>query len=335
MKYDLVAIGNALVDFEARVDEEFIRQFSLSKGGMSLVTAEEQARVLKVLQGKKVKTCSGGSAANTVHGVSVLGGNGYYFGKIGDDPSGRIYEADMFECRVGFPGREGAKKTDTTGTCIVLITPDSERTMLTHLGISASLHADNIDPQIVEKAKCVYIEGYLWTGDDTRSAAMKVAKIAREKKIPVAFTLSDAFVVNHHKESLNEFIHDYVNILFCNTVEARALTDASNPEDAFDDLVQRAEALFLTLGADGAYVGKKGGERKFVKAFRVQAIDTTGAGDLFAAGVLYSLVNKRGMIEAGAIGSYCAAQVVTHMGARMPVKSHTDIDKILQEYKEL
>jgi len=335
MKYDLVAIGNALVDFEARVDEEFIRQFSLPKGGMSLVTEEEQSRVLKVLQGKKVKTCSGGSAANTVHGVSVLGGSGYYIGKIGDDHSGKIYEGDMFECRVGFPGREGATKEHTTGTCIVLITPDSERTMVTHLGVSANLQADDVDPQIVEKAKCVYIEGYLWAGEKSQVAAMKVARIAKEKKIPVAFTLSDASVVNNHKDSLNDFINEYVNILFCNKVEARALTDASNPEDAFDKLVQRAEALFLTLGADGAYVGRKGGDRKFVKAFYVQAIDTTGAGDLFAAGVLYSLINKRGMLEAGAIGSYCASQVVTHMGARMPVKSHTDIDKILQEYKKL
>ncbi|CAI2717366.1 adenosine kinase [Nitrospina watsonii] len=332
MNYDLVGIGNALVDIEVRVEDNFITQNAFTKGGMTLTSIEGQNKLLSQFDGAAHKICSGGSAANTVHGMRVLGANTYYLGRVADDRYGRHYTEDMQNCGVGFPGPDSA---DTgTGTCLILVTPDSERTMLTHLGISTGLHPENVDETIVKSAKAVYIEGYLWTGDDTRAAAIKMADIARKHRIPVAFTLSDAFVVNSFKEDLLDFIRWKTDILFCNDVEAKAMADLDDAEKAFDKLKHLAGTVFMTRGKDGSWVGKNGDDTLSVNAFPVKAVDTTGAGDLYAAGALYGLNQGLGLKESAIIGSYCASEVVTHFGARMPTHSHTDVDKILKAYKE-
>lgn len=333
MNYDLVGIGNALVDIEVQVEDDFLEKFSLAKGGMTLSTAEHQARVLNSLAGRSMKISSGGSAANTVHGLSVLGAKTYYLGRVANDAYGHHYTEDMTLCGVGFPG-PGAE-TEGTGSCLVMITPDTERTMLTHLGVSSALHPDNVDETIVENGRTVYIEGYLWAAEETRQAALKLAEIAKKKGVSVAFTLSDAFIANSYKESLIDFIRWNADILFCNHAEALALTDTKDPESAFSILQGMTDTLFLTVGKDGAWAGKDGGPRVHVPAFPVKAVDTTGAGDLFAAGALFGLIRNHGLKESAVIGSYCAAQVVTHLGARMPVHSHTDIGKILKSHAEL
>ena len=175
MNHHVMGIGNALVDIEIRVEEDFISELDLTKGGMTLTTPEDQTKILVKVSGHTQKIVSGGSAANTIHGVSVLGGKTYYLGRVADDAYGKHYTEDMKSCGVGFPGPDA--KTDGTGTCLILVTPDSERTMLTHLGISSQLHANNVDETLVRGARIVYIEGYLWTGDATREAAMKMALI--------------------------------------------------------------------------------------------------------------------------------------------------------------
>jgi len=218
---------------------------------------------------------------------------------------------------------------------VVLITPDTERTMLTHLGVSSSLHPENVDETIVKNSRGVYVEGYLWTGDGTREAGQHMAGIAKKEGIPVSFTLSDAFVVNSFKESLIEFIDSYVDILFCNEVEAQAMTGESDSLSAFKKLQATVDTVFLTLGSKGSLVGKGGQEPVEVKTFPVKAVDTTGAGDLFAAGALYGVLNNHSLEESAVIGSYCAAQVVSHMGGRLPLSSHTDAAKILSEYQKL
>jgi len=334
MNYDLVGIGNALVDIEVQVEDSFIQEHSLVKGGMQLSTSAEQTLILNALSGQTTKISSGGSAANTVHGISVLGSSGYYLGRVANDNYGRHYSEDMKVCRVGFPGPDA--ETTGTGTCVVLVTPDSERTMLTHLGISASLHPDNVDTTIVRNAKMTYIEGYLWTEEETQKAAMKMAEIAKADGIPVAFTLSDAFVVNTFKKSLIDFIRWNVNILFCNDVEALAMADASNTESAFETLRGMADTVFMTLGAKGSWVrSNKMEQRQTVRVFPVNPVDTTGAGDLYAAGVLHGIIKGYSLKESAILGSYCAAQVVTQMGPRMPVHSHGDAKKILDEYANL
>ena len=334
MNYDLVGIGNALVDIEVQVEDSFIEERSLIKGGMKLSTSAEQTLVLNALAGQATKISSGGSAANTVHGISVLGSSGYYLGRVANDNYGRHYSEDMKVCRVGFPGPDG--ETSGTGTCVVLVTPDSERTMLTHLGVSASLHPDNVDETIVRNAKMTYIEGYLWTGEETRKAALKMAEIAKADGIPVAFTLSDAFVVNTFKESLIDFIRWNVNILFCNEVEALAMADASDIESAFETLRGMADTVFMTLGAKGSWVSNNSSNQKeTVGVFPVTPVDTTGAGDLFAGGALHGILKGYSLKESAILGSYCAAQVVTHLGPRMPVHAHTDAQKILDEYANI
>ncbi len=330
MSYDLVGIGNALVDIEVQVSEGLVRNLEVTKGGMTLSTKKHQDRILSQISNHTQKIVSGGSAANTIHGFSVLGGKGYYLGRVADDTFGKHYTDDMKDCGVGFPGPDS--KTDGTGTCLILITPDSERTMLTHLGISSELHPDNVDETIVKESRTVYIEGYLWTGDETRAAALKMADAARHAGVPVAFTLSDAFVVNTYKESLTDFIRWKVDILFCNNVEARAMTDEVKDETAFAELKGMVDTLFMTRGVEGSWVSNSQHAKINIDPFQVKAVDTTGAGDLYAAGSLYGLIHNHGLKESAILGSYCAAQVVTHLGGRMPAHSHTHVSKILDLY---
>ena len=333
MNYDLVGIGNALVDIEVQVDDAFIEKTSVTKGGMTLSSIEDQNNILESLKFSPKKISSGGSAANTIHGASLLGAKSYYLGRVANDSHGKHYTEDMQNCGVGFSGPGSDEQG--TGTCVVLITPDTERTMLTHLGVSSSLHPENVDETIVKNSRSVYVEGYLWTGDGTREAGQHMAGIAKKEGIPVSFTLSDAFVVNSFKESLIEFIDSYVDILFCNEVEAQAMTGESDSLSAFKKLQATVDTVFLTLGSKGSLVGKGGQEPVEVKTFPVKAVDTTGAGDLFAAGALYGVLNNHSLEESAVIGSYCAAQVVSHMGGRLPLSSHTDAAKILSEYQKL
>ena len=332
MNYDLVGIGNALVDLEIQVDDHFIEKFSLVKGGMTLSTQEGQKIILDALAGRAQKIVSGGSAANTIHGVSVLGGKTYYLGRVANDAYGRHYTEDMQACGVGFPGPDAANQG--TGACVVLVTPDAQRTMVTHLGISAHLHAGNIDPTIIRKAKMVYIEGYLWTADEIRSAGLKMAEIAKSEGLPVAFTLSDAFVVNSCKESLIDFIRWQVDILFCNEAEALAMAGTDDVDEAFTVLRGMTDTLFVTREKNGSLAGNSQENKIVVNAIPVKAVDTTGAGDLYAAGALYGLLRNHSLEESAIIGSYCASQVVTHFGARIPAYSQTDVKKILAAHKQ-
>ena len=333
MRYDLVGIGNALVDIEVRVEDAFIQQNTLTKGGMTLSTAEDQAEILAALKEHSTKISSGGSAANTVHGFRVLGGMAYYLGRVANDLYGRHYTQDMQICGVGFPGPGDG--TSGTGTCVVLVTPDSERTMLTHLGVSSTLHQDNIDETIVQSSRAVYVEGYLWTGEETRAAALRLAEVAKKDKIPVAFTLSDAFIVNSFKDQLTDFIRWHVDILFCNDVEAMAMAETEDIREAFDVLKGMADTLFVTRGKNGSWASNSSEKKIEIGSFSTEAVDTTGAGDLFAAGTLYGLIKNHTLEESAIIGSYCAAEVVSHMGARMPIHSHTNVKNILKKHREL
>ncbi len=330
MEFDVVGIGNALVDIEVRVEDDFIESLGIVKGGMTLSSVENQNKILAAVTDRSRKISSGGSAANTLHGIGAMGGKGYYLGRVADDDFGRHYTEDMRTCGVGFPGPDGAPKG--TGTCVVLITPDSERTMLTHLGVSSKLHPDNVDETIMGQCGTVYIEGYLWTGEETRQAAEKMADIAKKADVPVAFTLSDAFIVNSYREALIDFIRWKVDILFCNEVEARALIQTEDTEHAFEQLRGMVGTLFLTRGKEGAWASSENQEKVIIGSFPVEAVDTTGAGDLFAGGALFGLTRFLPLKDAGILGSYCAAQVVRHMGARLPSSAIASVEHILSRY---
>ncbi|MDH4199494.1 MAG: adenosine kinase [Spirochaetia bacterium] len=331
MKYDVVGIGNALVDIQVQVEDSFIEEVGIQKGAMTLFEYAQQQDLLQKLEGKTRNICSGGSAANTIHGLGAAGIKSYYMGKVANDDFGLHYTQDMANCLVGFPGPDG--ETSGTGTSVVLITPDAQRTMVTNLGISAKLNENNVDETIIKGAKYVYVEGYLFTGEDTRNAAVQFARTAKKLGIPVAFTLSDAFVVNNFRKEIMDFVQWDVDILFCNEVEGLALSEKNNSKDAFDFISGIANTLFFTIGKEGAW-GKRNGEEKIaVNSFPVHAIDTTGAGDLFAAGGLYGLLHNKTLKECCILGTYFASRVITHLGARLPTHTDHNIKKILDMYQ--
>lgn len=330
MQFDVVGIGNALVDIEVLVEDDLVESLGIVKGGMTLSTVDDQIKILDAVTDRARKISSGGSAANTIHGIGAMGGKGYYLGRVADDEYGRHYTEDMRACGVGFPGPDAAQQG--TGTCVVLITPDSERTMLTHLGISSELHPDNVDETIIEKCRAVYIEGYLWTGEETRQAAEKMADTAKKAGVPVSFTLSDAFIVNSFRAALEDFIRWKVDILFCNDVEARAMFETDDTDYAFEQLRGMVDTLFLTRGKEGAWACNASHKKVVIGSFPVQAVDTTGAGDLFAGGALFGLTRDLPLKDAGILGSYCASQVVSHMGGRLPATAIATPDDILKRY---
>ncbi len=331
MNYDVIGIGNALVDIQTTVSDDDLKRFDYTKGGMTLSSEEEQGKLLEALKEHAFTTCSGGSAANTIHGIGALGGKAYYTGRVADDNFGKHYTQDMADCGVGFPGP--GSEDSGTGTSVVLITPDAQRTMVTHLGISATLHPENVDETILKGAKYVYIEGYLFSGEETKAAAIRLARLAKKAGIPVAFTLSDAFIVNCFRDDVEEFIKWDVDILFCNDVEGTSLAGTDDHSAAFDHLLGMVETLFFTRGKEGAWAARRGEGKVAVKGYSVNAVDTTGAGDLFAAGALTGLLYEKALEECAIVGCYCAAQVITHLGARMPAHSHTSINKIIDEYE--
>lgn len=332
MNYDVIGIGNALVDIQAQVNDDELKAFKYSKGMMTLSDGNDQKELLNKLKDHPLATCSGGSAANTIHGIGALNGRAYYIGRVANDSYGKHYSEDMADCGVGFPGP--GSENSGTGTSVVLITPDAQRTMVTNLGVSTALHPDNVDETILERAKFVYVEGYLWTGKETKAAAIKLTRAAKKRGIPVAFTLSDSFIVNSFKEELNEYIKWEADILFCNEAEALSLAETDNIETAFSHIKSMCETLFCTRGEKGAWAAHRGEKKIAVKGYKVEAIDTTGAGDLFAAGALTGLLHKKSLRESTILGSYCASQVITHLGARIPPHSHKNINKIINEYSE-
>lgn len=330
MSYDVFGIGNALVDLQVKVDDADLEALSLAKGGMQLSDAAEQQRILGVLEGKIDNLCSGGSAANTMHGVGALGGRAYYLGRVANDEHGKLYSKDMLDCGVGFPGTDA--EPEGTGTSVVLVTPDAQRTMCTHLGISSQIHVDNVDPSIVKQSKMVYIEGYLWDGEDPRAAAIRVAQIAGDENIPVAFTVSDAFLIDRYRDDIMSFIHDHVDVLFCNEVEGKSLVMEDNARTAFLQIAHKVDRLFFTLSDKGAWVAHRGEEPRSVQPFPTDPVDTTGAGDLFAAGVIYGLTHGHTLEESAILGNYCGSKIVAQLGARLPKRFDGDLSEIFTAY---
>lgn len=327
MGYDVYGVGNALVDVQARVSDSVLQQVGFTKGVMTLVDEPMQSRVLGSLDGASISRCAGGSAANTVTGLVELGGTAAYAGKVGQDSLGDFWLKDMRELGVKI---EVPQTYGQTGTCVVLITADAQRTMLTHLGLSSTLGPDDISEAEIRQAKYVYIEGYLFTGDSTRQAALKAIKLAKANGVKVAFTVSDPFLIGLNRELFWELIRGPVDLLFCNLEEARALTGQTDPVDCAGQIHQHASDVALTLGADGSLL-MHGGQVFPVEGVQVQAVDTTGAGDMYAAGMLYGITNGLSWPQAGHLASHAAARIVSQMGARLGRKfSRTEIEGLLK-----
>jgi len=313
-RYDVLGIGNAIVDVIARAEEDFLLRQGMRKGGMALIDAARAEAIYQAM-GPAVEV-SGGSAANTIVGVASLGARAAFIGKVKDDLLGRAFAHDIRAAGVTFattPAADGAP----TGRCYVLVTPDGERTMNTFLGAAQDLHPADIDADVIAASAITYLEGYLWDPRNAKDAFLKAATIAHDAGRIVALTLSDAFCVDRWRD---EFLHlmrsRTVDLIFANEAELHSLYQTADFEAAAAALRADVEAAVVTRSEKGCLViGPDGTEA--VPAFPVErVVDTTGAGDLFAAGFLCGLARGADDRTCGRLGALAAAEVIQHLGAR-------------------
>jgi sugar/nucleoside kinase (ribokinase family) len=321
MGYDVYGVGNALVDIQARVGDELVEQLQLDKGIMKLVDDASQQGVLAQLEGIPLHRCAGGSAANTVVGLVELGGTAAFVGKIADDGIGQLFLNDLLS--LGIDYRAAKVENGQTGTCAVLITPDAQRTMLTNLAVSTQLSPEDIDERMIAQSKYVYVEGYLLTNESTRAAAYRAMSIAKNRGVKVAFSASDPFLINLLRDEIWELITGPVDLFFCNEQEAKSLTQKDDPIACASMIHEHAENVALTLGPKGSIL-MHGGETIPIEGVAVSAIDTTGAGDMYAGALLYGVTSGMSWHQAGHLASHAAARVVAQMGARLEAKFSPD-----------
>ncbi len=311
--YNVYGIGNAITDLQLRTDDAFLTAIGADKGIMTLVDETRQSDVLQALDGHTVNRCSGGSACNTIVGIADFGGRAAYACKVGTDDFGHHYveELRQFGIAVEVPPAPG-----TSGTCVVLITPDAQRTMLTNLGISSQLSEADVSESEIAKAEYIYVEGYLFAGDTTRAAALKAIDLASRNGVKVALTVSDPFLIQLCRDIFWQLIEGPVDLLFCNHEEARALTGVDDPIECARSIHRHAENVALTLGKNGSIIMHQN-EAIPIEGVSIKAVDTTGAGDMYAAGVLYGVTNGLSWQQAGHLGSHAAARIVAQLGARL------------------
>ena len=316
---DVVAIGNAIVDVLSHADDAFVAKHGLAKGSMTLIDAAQADKLYAAMgPGKEV---SGGSAANTIAGLASLGAKCGFIGRVRNDQLGEVYQHDLRAGSVEFT-TPMAKSGPGTGRCYILVTPDAQRTMNTYLGASVELGPAEVDADLVGRARILYLEGYLWDRPGAKEAFRKASDIARANGGKVAFSLSDSFCVNRWRDEFRELIETRVDILFANESEVTALYQVNTFEDAVPMVRAHTEVAALTRSEKGAVI-VRGQEVATVAAERnAKVVDTTGAGDLYAAGFLYGLIRGKDLGTAGRMGAIAAAEIISHFGARaeMPLQ---------------
>jgi sugar/nucleoside kinase (ribokinase family) len=323
----ILGIGNALVDIMTLIEGDYILQeFNLPKGSMQLVDREKSEGVKAATEIFPRTWASGGSAANTIHGLAMLGADTGFIGSIGRDGTGDFFESDMKKAGVN---TLLIRRDSVTGTAVALITHDSERTFATHLGAAIELNADDLKPMLFDGYNILYLEGYLINNFQLIETA---CKIAMGNKMLVALDLASFNVVEESRDYFKKIIKKYVDILFANEQEARAFTGLE-PEKALPLLSEMCEIVILKSGADGSWV--KGGEEIIkISAFPVKCVDTTGAGDLYAAGFLYGFALDMNLETCGILGSLMAGKVIEIVGARMDNEKFTEIREDIRRIVE-
>jgi sugar/nucleoside kinase (ribokinase family) len=320
VRYDVVGVGNALVDVISHADDEFIVEHGLVKGSMTLVDTERAMEIYQALGG--AVEMSGGSAANTMCGVASLGGTAAYIGKVSTDDLGAVFGHDLRAVGVQFrPGRPDPEIP--TGRCIIVVTPDAERTMHTYLGTSALLCKSDIDEAAVAEGAVLYMEGYLYDRPEAKEAFRHAARIAHEHGRMVSLTLSDSFCVDRHRADFRALVTDEVDILFGNSDELVSLYEVPTLDEAIDAVRRDCALALVTVGADGCLVVTPDGVMREPAQPVPQVLDTTGAGDLFAAGFLYGYTHSKSLTECARLGSIAAGEVISHVGPRPLVQLST------------
>ena len=325
-RLDVLCIGNAIVDVIAAADDDFLAQEGLAKGSMRLIDAEEATRLYgRMGPGREI---SGGSAGNTAAGVAMLGSSAGFIGQIADDQLGDVYRHDISSLGIEFTTPARPQSEAPTARSLVLVTPDAQRTMNTFLGAAQNLSSEALDEAQLRRARILYLEGYLWDPEVPRAAMERAIGIVRDSGGAVAFTLSDSFCIERHRDSFNALIDSgRLDILFANEAEIVSLTGAPDFDSAVAATAARVPVLVVTRGEKGA-VAVEGGEAAQVAAEPVERIvDTTGAGDLFAAGFLAGRAQGRSNEDSLRMGAIAAAEVISHYGAR----PEADLRKLVAE----
>jgi len=325
MSFDLYAIGNALVDSEYVVTDTFLSQHNIHKGQMTLIDQHQQQTLITALQQQFdcAKRASGGSAANSVIAFAALGGKAFYACKVAHDNNGDFYLADLRAAGVSAP-HHAQVAHGITGTCVVMVTPDSERTMHTFLGITAELSPQELDLEALNKARYLYIEGYLATSDTARHAVASARALAKSQGIKTALTFSDPAMVQYARDGLSDLLADGVDILFCNEHEAKLWANNDNLAEAITALHQYSPLLAITCGSQGAIISDNGTQIS-IAPVPVTALDSNGAGDAFAGAFLYGLSQDWSLADCGRLAARIAAQVVSQFGPRLTTQQYQDL----------
>ena len=311
--FDVVGIGNAIVDVLAKADDAFLKRQGLAKGTMALIDAA-RAEALYAEMGEGIEA-SGGSAANTIAGLASLGGKGAYVGKLRDDELGAIFAHDLKSLGVIFktpPLTSGP----STARCLILVTPDAQRTMNTFLGACVELGPEDIDAELISAAQVTYLEGYLFDPPRAMEAFRKAAELAHKSGRKVALSLSDPFCVGRHRADFLELIDKHVDVLFANEREITSLYQTEHFELAAEAVRGHCEIAVLTRSERGSSIVTAKAMLHVAPASVARVVDSTGAGDLYAAGFLYGLTHGRDLETCGKLGSLCAGEVIGHFGAR-------------------
>ena len=310
--FDVLGIGNAIVDVISETSDDFLAEQNLHKGIMRLIDEDEAARLYAAM-GPGIEV-SGGSAANTIAGVAALGGRASFIGRVRDDELGDVFAHDIRAQGVSFKSAK-AQEGPLTARCLVLVTPDAQRTMNTYLGACIHLGAGDVDTDAIAASRAVYLEGYLWDAPEGpaifATAAQAAAKAGRE----VSMTLSDPFCVDRHRDDFLAFIREHVDILFANEIEIASLYQVESFEEAAGRVSRDVKIAALTRSEKGSVI-VAGSGRTLIGAHSTRVVDTTGAGDLYAAGFLYGYATGASLERAGRIGSVCAGEIISHIGAR-------------------
>lgn len=328
--YDVVGIGNAIVDVLAKVGDNFLTERGLTKGSMTYVEAAEAGEIYNdIIPERQV---SGGSAANTVAGLASLGADCAFIGKVHDDELGRLFKRDIGAAGIDFftkPLDEGP----ATARSIVLVTPDTQRSMFTYLGASRKLSFDDIDETLISQSKFLFIEGYLWDDDYSHAALLQACNYAHEHGREVAFSVSDTSCVKSHRDQMKDFIKHHVDVLFANEEELLELFEEKNFYKCLDLIKEMVQISAITRASRGSVI-VNGREKIFVEAEQMEkdVIDSTGAGDLYAAGFLFGMIKGRSLGTCAIIGSIAASEVITHYGARPEISLRGLVRNRLLQY---
>jgi len=311
--YDVVGIGNAIVDIIARCDDGFLSKHDLDKGFMRLIDADEAAMLYEAMGPATER--SGGSVANSIAGLASFGAKCGFIGRVAADQFGGIFRHDIRSLGIAYttgPAEDGAP----TARCLVLVTPDGERTMNTFLGASVDFAPGDLDPDLIERAKIVYLEGYLFDKDAAKSAFREAAKRAKAAGAKVALTLSDPFCVERHRDDFRKLVKEDADIVFANEKEITTLYEVNSFDEAADAALQDCELAVLTRSEEGSMILGAGQTTEIPADPVSKVMDATGAGDLYAAGFLFGITQGLPVETCGRLGSLAAAEVISHIGAR-------------------